>query len=196
MELSGDVTRGVEQLADPKRFSDAAYQALVKIVFDVILQKKTEDALWENEVLNGLDKILVKQGYASLVSIIIEFSKLGSETSEIQEYLNEQSLPENRVQLFLDTYTENKSSLKALISTTGFHFPHVLDVNWRVDYLIKSSLLEKVNTPSFFIKLLTKGDEENNNEVQFTCTLEQMQDLVAQLKDATASLERLDMFSQ
>lgn len=109
------------------------------------------------------------------------------------EYLTENLLPEPRVTLFVAEFTKNLSGLRYQLASTGFNFPHIVDIEWRADYALKTDTLEKANTPTFFVKLKTMDNGEMG-QVQFTCSLEQLQVLVDRLKDATASLERLDMY--
>jgi len=138
--------------------------------------------------------ILMLRSYASLISVIYEFGKLDIDSSSIQEFLSEQGLPETHTSAFLNAYTNSNNIfvIRKMLASTGFHFPHIVDVDWRVDYAIKSDSLEKLNSPTFFVKLKTRQNGVLQN-VEFTASLEQMQDLVRKLKDATVSLERLDM---
>ena len=58
--------------------------------------------------------------------------------------------------------------------------------------------VDKVSQPLYLIRLKTKTDitEENpegNKVIEFTATLEQLQDLVVKLADAAHSLNRLDL---
>jgi hypothetical protein len=70
---------------------------------------------------------------------------------------------------------------------------------------MKSNTQEKINVPLYFISLdLNKGknvteeeEQEENSEnghhldqLQFTCSQEQLQDLVTKLKDAVKQVER------
>lgn len=99
---------------------------------------------------------------------------------------------------------ETFSSPQVLISFShngeGFTFPHIVDVDWRLDYFIRSSNMEKVNTPVYLLSLKTKTTRElstessengrNNENINFTCTQEQLQDLLFKLKDAVKQVER------
>lgn len=83
----------------------------------------------------------------------------------------------------------------------------MVGVDWRLDYYIKSNTLEKADAPLFYISLKTKvnrelgstvsqdeggesGHSSGLENVSFTCTVEQLQDLVAKLRDAVKQVER------
>ena len=85
----------------------------------------------------------------------------------------------------------------------GFNFPHIVGTDWRMDYCIKTDTLGHVGKPIYYISLKTeknlklpessvteipKMEQEN---VDFTCNLEELQDLVSKLKDATKQMERV-----
>eukprot|EP01130_Rhizamoeba_saxonica_P012054 TRINITY_DN5043_c0_g1_i2.p1 TRINITY_DN5043_c0_g1~~TRINITY_DN5043_c0_g1_i2.p1 ORF type:complete len:115 (-),score=21.35 TRINITY_DN5043_c0_g1_i2:18-362(-) len=105
----------------------------------------------------------------------------------------ENGFSQDRISKFVEYYIEYLQPLKTIISSTGFHFPHITDVEWRMDLLLKSDSLEKENTPLFFIKFKVM-EYGIPTYKEFTATLSQMQDLVNILQDATSALERLDLF--
>lgn len=50
---------------------------------------------------------------------------------------------------------------------------------------------ERVNNLEFLVDLETQVEAGAESSVQFACTLEEMQDLVTQLKDATKHIDKL-----
>ncbi|XP_055564974.1 COMM domain-containing protein 3 isoform X2 [Falco cherrug] len=68
---------------------------------------------------------------------------------------------------------------------------HITDVSWRLEYQIKSNQLHKTYQPSYLVTLnVENNDSGSHPDVSFSCTMEQLQDLVGKLKDAAKSLER------
>lgn len=100
----------------------------------------------------------------------------------------------DRIDAFKTLYIENKPQLRANLGRVRSSLPHIVDVDWRLDYYIKSNQMERVDKPVYLIGLKTeKSDEVQTKEIQFACTQEQLQDLVSKLKDASKCLEK---FSQ
>jgi polycomb group RING finger protein 4 len=106
----------------------------------------------------------------------------------------ENQVPENRIEVVTTEYKGRFSTLRQRLSATSFHFPHIVDVQWRCDFLMKTNEQERLNTPTFFVKLKVINEKGQLQDVQFTCSHDQLQDLVGRLQDATASLDRLDMY--
>jgi glycyl-tRNA synthetase (class II) len=112
--------------------------------------------------------------------------------------MEEEKIDASRIEYFNSQYTANKGAVRALLASTTFSFAHIVGIDWRLDYYIKSHTLEKANTPMYFISLKTQSPHNMNNtqqenedsKVEFTASLEQMQDLINKLKDAAKQVER------
>ncbi|XP_057399803.1 COMM domain-containing protein 3 isoform X2 [Balaenoptera ricei] len=73
----------------------------------------------------------------------------------------------------------------------GRSFPHITDVSWHLEYQIKTNQLDKMYRPAYLVTLNVENtDSRSHPEISFSCNMEQLQDLVGKLKDASKSLER------
>ncbi|GAM17463.1 hypothetical protein SAMD00019534_006380, partial [Acytostelium subglobosum LB1] len=190
MNLSEDVLKGLEALSDEKTIPNDAFKALIECAFAVILKTDTESTLYENNALKSADVIAVKQTYSAFVTFILESMKINIDNTTITSTLEDHKLSGPRIQLIVSMFTKHRVAIRKTLSITNFHFPHIIDVNWRLDYFMKSNSIEKVNKPVYFINLTTEREEGEKGEVQFACTLDQLQDLVFKLRDAQKQIER------
>jgi hypothetical protein len=88
-------------------------------------------------------------------------------------------------------------SLSSLSST---RFPSVVGVSWRVDDFLRSDVVDSVRQPSFLLELhaqapLTadeqaQGKTDGVHNIPFACNFQQMQDLLAKLKDAQKQIQQ------
>lgn len=101
--------------------------------------------------------------------------------------------PNDRIEILIKKYSEKYTKIRKVLSNSSFSFPHITDVEWRLDYFVKSDTLEKMNRPVYFLKLKTRENGGKNKDIEFACTLEQLQDLVNKLKDAEHSLSRINL---
>ena len=60
-----------------------------------------------------------------------------------------------------------------------------------MDYYIKSSSLERVDVPIFFISLITEENDGTQKSIDFAATQEELQHLVNKIRDAAKQLERV-----
>ncbi len=92
-----------------------------------------------------------------------------------------------RVKVLCDRYVAVKEDIRnKILSKKTFGFPSWVDVDWRLDYVLKSSQVEKTNEPVYTLKLKCDTGEA----VTISCTTEQLQDLYSKLRDAQKQIER------
>ncbi|XP_067934066.1 COMM domain-containing protein 3-like isoform X2 [Watersipora subatra] len=133
-----------------------------------------------------------KNAVFALTSFTADCARLDVSLEEIGAIFEEHRCSPTRVQLYLDAYTKYKDSVRAVLSrVSSFARARIVDVNWRLDYNIKTNQEDKVNQLSYLVNILTQepGVEEVKT-VSFECTLEQLQDLVGKLKDAVRCVEK------
>ncbi|KAL9967556.1 hypothetical protein ACROYT_G025807 [Oculina patagonica] len=191
MELSSVATEGLGLCGDSARVGDRSFRNLVQITVDILLKKKSEDALQNDEDVASVDAATLKQAYAGLVTMILEAVKMDSDSSSITSLLEDCKWGSDRIEYFTKHFLDCKPDLEALLARTGSSFPHIVDVDWRLDYYVKNNQMEKVNKPTYLITLKTEEvGKSQGKDVQFSCSMEQLQDLVGKLKDACKSIEK------
>ena len=91
------------------------------------------------------------------------------------------------------------SSVPALCSLSSTAVPSVVDISWRVDDYLRSDAIDAVRVPSYLISLTTLqplsgsgggAAEATTAQVPFACNFQQLQDLLAKLKDAQKQIQQ------
>ncbi|XP_062841373.1 COMM domain-containing protein 3 [Trichomycterus rosablanca] len=190
MELSDSVIKGLQTLSDPAHFNLKTFTTVTEAIFDSLLSPHTS-SVFDQPDLKNIDQVLLKQCHVAAATFILEAVKQNTDKSTISSCLEDIRFNSDKVDVFYTIYQKNKTNLENLLSGIDRCPPHITDVSWRLDYCIKNSHVHKVNQPSYLISLNTEsGDNEVSSEVNFSCTLVQLQDLVGKLKDAAKSVER------
>ncbi|XP_042255771.1 COMM domain-containing protein 3 [Thunnus maccoyii] len=189
MELSESVQRGLQSLADPSVFDQTSFPALVDVSFRSLLSSHGDPGVLDQSELKQVDQILLKQSHTAAITFILEAVKQNADKSTVSSCLEELTFSAERIEIFCSTYQKHKKELERLLASIGKQPPRVNDVSWRLQYHMKNGQLDKVNEPFYLISLNTenKGTPE---DINFTCTVEQLQDLVGKLKDAAKSVEK------
>uniref|UniRef100_A0A8C6S9I4 COMM domain-containing protein 3 n=1 Tax=Neogobius melanostomus TaxID=47308 RepID=A0A8C6S9I4_9GOBI len=217
MELSESVQRGLKILADPTVFDQRGFAALVDVSFRSLNAAHGDPTVLDHPELKNIDQIFVKQSHTAVVTFILESVKHNCDKSTLSSCLEELSFSAERIDVFYTAYEKHKTVLVKLLSCIGRRLPEINDVSWRLQYQIKvahvteefslhsfiqkSKLLilfyfptectvDKVDEPFYLITLNTENEGGFSEDVNFTCTVEQLQDLVGKLKDAAKSMER------
>ena len=96
-----------------------------------------------------------------------------------------------RAQLFAEMFGRCKSKLRAILGATGFALPQIVDSTWRLDYQLATSSTGRQRVPVYLVKLSTVEKDGTPSQIEFTCTLHQLQDFLGKTKDACKQLERI-----
>ncbi|XP_013001451.1 COMM domain-containing protein 3 isoform X2 [Cavia porcellus] len=167
MELSESVQRGFQTLADPGSFDSNAFALLLRAAFQSLLDAQADEA------------------------VLVFKMKIKLWLFPTSTYLEDCKFDRERIELFCTEYQNNKNSLESLLESIGRSLPHITDVSWRLEYQIKTNQLHKMYRPAYLVTLnVENSDSQSYPEISFSCNMEQLQDLVGKLKDASKSLER------
>ncbi|GFO36466.1 comm domain-containing protein 3 [Plakobranchus ocellatus] len=192
MELSASALEHLSLAGDATHIPDKSFGKLVLCACQGVLLEEHRDVVADNPAFKDLDKAVLKSGYSGLVTLLLEAAKHDSTEQTISTILEECKYTPERVKELNKIFTIQKPHLQLLIGKIGSSFPHIVDIDWRLDYYMKNNHMEKVNSAVYLISLKTEvAGETELKEVQFSCSLEQLQDLVGKLKDATKCLEKI-----
>ncbi|XP_038582430.1 COMM domain-containing protein 3 [Micropterus salmoides] len=189
MELSESVQRGLQSLADASAFDQSSFPVLVDVSFRSLLSSHADPAVLDHPELKQIDQILLKQSHTAATTFILEAVKQNADKSTISSSLDELTFSAERIEIFYSTYQKHKKELERLLASIGKSLPQINDVSWRLQYHMKNGQVDKVNEPFYSISLNTEN-EGSSEDINFTCTMEQLQDLVGKLKDAAKSVEK------
>ncbi|NXE12724.1 COMD3 protein, partial [Lophotis ruficrista] len=140
--------------------------------------------------LKDIDPTILKHCHAAAATCILEAGKHKADISAISTCLEDCKLDKERIEQFCTEY--QCGELVTVVSFSIGRSPlHITDVSWCLEYQIKSNQLHKTYQPSYLVTLnVENSDSGSHPDVSFSCTMEQLQDLVGKLKDAAKSLER------
>uniref|UniRef100_A0A8C1JIH3 COMM domain-containing protein 3 n=1 Tax=Cyprinus carpio TaxID=7962 RepID=A0A8C1JIH3_CYPCA len=186
MELSESVLKGLQTLADPNVFDLKSFTTFTEVAFDSLDSSRGESVLGHPE-LRHIDQTTLKHCHTAATTFILEGVKQNADKSTISSCLEDVRFQNERVDTFYNSFQKN---LESLLSSTDTCPPHITDAEWRLEYCYKGTFhVHKVNQPSYLISLNTERAGASS-EINFSCTMDQLQDLVGKMKDAAKSLER------
>lgn len=94
-------------------------------------------------MLSGLSQIygskpdVVKNAYAGLTSLFVEAAREQFEKEKLSSALNGSQLNEQQINKICEAYENNKEKFQEKLQFIGGGLPHLVDVNWKLDYCIK-----------------------------------------------------------
>ena len=88
------------------------------------------------------------------------------------------------------------AAVPCLSSLSSTAFPSVVDVSWRVDDYLRSDAVDAVRVPTYMLSLTVLQPQSGNGaapqtqQLTFSCSFQQLQDLLAKLKSASATIRQ------
>ena len=192
MSMSEETMRGLALLGGKDFASAKTATVLVAATLDVVCGRTAPAAVLATPALAGVDKIVLKQAHAALAAALLAAARDDADAETLEAQLADARVPAGVAKAAAEQYAGAKEQLRAglLAHVSSVRRPRVVDVEWRLDYYLKSSAVEHVNVPVYFVKLTTVDADGRPGAVQFTCSIEELQDLIASLRDAAKQTER------
>lgn len=82
---------------------------------------------------------LIKELYAALLSITANFVQTGQNKDSIVQFLTQCNYSGARTSLYVEFFEKNRCDIEASLINIGNHLPHITDITWKIDYVIKVS---------------------------------------------------------
>lgn len=132
-----------------------------------------------------------KQLTAALCAVFLEAAKADATAETLTGILEEYGVLAPKINQVLGLFEQGRDQLRWTLRRTGIAKTTVVGCDWRLDYHVRSSATGMERAPVYFVALKTKKSNGELEDIKFTCSLEQMQDLLSVVRDATKQIERV-----
>lgn len=134
-----------------------------------------------------LEQTDVKACIACLLFIINNAAKYGVEENTLSDELQQLGLPKENAASLCKAYGSSVDKLQTALRDQVLTLWKLENVDWRLDYILSSSALQKVNETSVHLKLDVKSPSEVMSKTShLELTTEKFQLLLNELKQAEA----------
>ncbi|KAG7379311.1 hypothetical protein PHYPSEUDO_008739 [Phytophthora pseudosyringae] len=85
-------------------------------------------------------------------------------------------------------------SVERVLESVSFDFAHVVDVSWRLDYVLRSSSAGSVHEPLYLVQLKLQSPGASDSGLRtlaFSCSVEELRSLVYRIQEAANEVEKL-----
>eukprot|EP01101_Sappina_pedata_P011143 TRINITY_DN7263_c0_g1_i1.p1 TRINITY_DN7263_c0_g1~~TRINITY_DN7263_c0_g1_i1.p1 ORF type:complete len:205 (+),score=72.46 TRINITY_DN7263_c0_g1_i1:83-697(+) len=143
------------------------------------------------EFLPNADELILKQIHTALYCLLLEAAKFNLVGADISSVLTERKVPESFIESIAVRFDDQRAAIRVALSVSTSKFPHIIGIEWRLDYQLKTNSLERVDAAMYFVTLKTRSNDDQDTDIKFTCTLEQLQDLANKIRDASKQFDRI-----
>ncbi len=95
--------------------------------------------------------------------------------------MQEQGVPDEVMEILVAFYQQQQETIINHLSRIGISFAQIVGVDWRLDYMVRSKTTGRENIPMFHVSLHVMEQNEEQREVKFLASLEEMQDLLSKV---------------
>lgn len=88
--------------------------------------------------INSSKSDVVKEIYTALLTFIAQVARHRLSTEQLSQLLEKDlCFSSVRTQVFCKMYSVQKEKIHIVLSMIGSHNPHIVDVNWKLDHVVK-----------------------------------------------------------
>lgn len=80
---------------------------------------------------------LTKKMFADLVCLFVEAARHDLDEESLRNFLCQACVDEQRRKKLCEVYINNKTTIQSRLELIGSNPPHIIDVDWRLDYRVK-----------------------------------------------------------
>lgn len=190
MELSEKVIQGFTNTENINILPEESFIQILEAVIFYLCKTPVDSKGLSNIKVDSTKSDIVKSTFANLSCLFVEAARYDLDKENLEKLLNTIRIVSNRVDTLCYSYANNKKEIQMQLQLTGNNLPHVVDTDWRLSHCIKYGFQNSVGSFQYHVRFTTKKYAEIKY-VTFTCTLQQLQELLCKIKDAVRHLERI-----
>ncbi|XP_036139638.1 COMM domain-containing protein 3 isoform X2 [Monomorium pharaonis] len=187
MELAREIINGLVNIQNSNVLPDETFLQLLDIIMLYISRNINNEKTIA--AVHSSKSDLIKAAITNVACLFIEAARHDYDEESLKQFLHNENINGQRIQTLCSTYINNKQNIQTQLELTGNNLPHIIDIDWRLHHCVRMST-RFTNVPIYNIRLSTK----NGNQVKhiiFTCTIQQLQELVYKLKDIVRHIEKM-----
>ncbi|XP_043264409.1 COMM domain-containing protein 3-like [Colletes gigas] len=188
MELSKNIIESLTNILSISHIAEDDFLQILDTTTSYICENSTEIKC----IAKAADSkpVLAKKIFADMLCLFVEAARHDFDEEKLSNFLCQTCIDEQRKKKLCEAYVNNKKTIQSQLELTGNNPPHVIDVDWHLDYRIKLDTCNLLGVPFYHVRLITKK-HETISHVTFSCTIQQLQELIFKLKDAVRYSEKL-----
>lgn len=187
MELAKEVIDGLANIQNSNILPEETFLQLLDVIVSYICKKIGDGKSIASIYPSKSD--LVKAAVASISCLFIEAARHDYDEESLKIFLHNEHINGQRIEKLCSTYSNNKQDIQTQLELTGDNISHIVDVDWRLHHCVRISTCS-TDMPIYNIRMSTRKCNEMKY-VTFTCTVQQLQELVYKLKDAVRHIEKI-----
>lgn len=188
MELAKEIIDGLTSIQNSNVLPEEAFLQLLDIIM-LYISKNINNGKTGIAAVHSSKSDLIKAAVANISCLFIEAARHDYDEESLKHFLRNEHINGQRIETLCSTYMNNKQNIQTQLELTGNSLPHIVDMDWSLHHCVKIST-RFTNAPIYNIRISIKECNQVRHVI-FTCTVQQLQELVYKLKDAIRHIEKM-----
>ncbi|XP_071575664.1 COMM domain-containing protein 3 isoform X1 [Temnothorax nylanderi] len=188
MELAKEIIDGVANIQNSNVLPEETFLQLLDIIM-LHISKNVSNGKTAVANVYPSKSDLIKAAFANISCLFVEAARHDYDEESLKHFLHNEHINGQRIETLCSRYMNNKENIQTQLELTGNNLPHVVDIDWRLHHCVRMST-RFTNVPIYNIRMSTKECNQMRH-VTFTCTVQQLQELVHKLKDVVRHIEKI-----
>ena len=127
----------------------------------------------------------------AISTLLLEGAKKKATLASLSASLAESGIntSSRHLKAILDVYKSHRDPMIAHMEATGIALPTLVDVQWRLDYSVRSKHGGRENVPMYFVTLKVK-DRGIVRDIEMIASLEELQDMHSRTREAVKAAKQ------
>lgn len=139
----------------------------------------------------GDERVRVHAAAAALETLFALATRSGCGGGDVRRVVEAAGLNATRSAAVEQAFEEARGPIAAALETLAVPLDRIVDLDWRLSFLRRSTVAGKVDEPLYVLQLHLESPDGTPSTREFTCTQQQLQDLLARVRDATDAVDTL-----
>jgi len=179
LQLSQEVLEGLQSLGS---ISEAQYEEVSRFCVESLVKGRSGGDFRPDEANSALT--------LAVATVFTEASKLDMDADALSTALDDAGLGKEVSVRLVKSFGVYRGGTVFHMQGTAIDCARVVDLDWRIDYSIRSKDAGRDNEPVVFVTLHV-SDKGRLRDIDMVCSHEELKSLVATLRDGCKEVERL-----
>ncbi|XP_068201988.1 COMM domain-containing protein 3 isoform X1 [Palaemon carinicauda] len=190
MELSIEISSSLRMLGDDSKVNKEIFEAILSETFQDLARDGDLPSTTIDGTYTDCDGGVRSRCHAALTTLYIEYVKESHSNAVFSSTLEDLNWSTDRIKRAVENLDLCRPVIRSKLASIGTYPPHIIDVDWKLDYRVRSSTGEEGGGAMYLITLYTEEADGQQGKVTFSCSLSQLTHLVTRLRQASRCIQK------
>lgn len=186
MEVSQEVSAALRLVGSTHNVPKKIFEEIIELTIENLVPGESNKR--ESSTSTNLGELNCCQ--VAISTLFAEAVRRSHPKSVVASTLEGLDWPEERIENAMTKFETHRQQIRNQLAAIGTFPPHIVDIDWKLDYHVKSSSGARTMGPQYLITLYTEEGEGQLGEVTFACSQSELTQLITKLRQATRVMQK------